>query len=34
MDLKKLDEVIERHHREKGALISILHDIQREEGCI
>jgi NADH-quinone oxidoreductase subunit E len=34
MDLKKLDEVIERHQKEKGALISILHDIQREEGYI
>ena len=34
MDLKKLDEVIERHRKEKGALITILHDIQREEGYI
>lgn len=34
MDLKKINEVIERHSREKGALISILHDIQREEGYI
>ncbi len=34
MDLKKLDEVIDRHQNEKGALISILHDIQREEGYI
>jgi len=34
MDLKKLDEVIERHQKEKGALISILHDIQREDGYI
>ena len=34
MDRTKLEEVIERHRREKGALISILHDIQREEGYI
>jgi NADH-quinone oxidoreductase subunit E len=34
MDRTKLDEVIERHQKEKGALISILHDIQREEGYI
>ena len=34
MDLKKLDEVRERHQKEKGALISILHDIQREDGYI
>jgi NADH-quinone oxidoreductase subunit E len=34
MDLKKLDEVIERHQKEKGALISILHDIQCVEGYI
>jgi len=34
MDLSKLDEVIAQHQREKGALISILHGIQREEGHI
>lgn len=34
MDLKKLDDVIDRHQKEKGALISILHDIQREDGYI
>lgn len=34
MDLKKLDDVIARHQKEKGALISILHDIQREDGYI
>ena len=34
MDMKKLDEVIERHKKEKGALITILHDIQRDEGHI
>ena len=34
METIKLDEVIARHQAEKGALISILHDIQREEGCI
>lgn len=31
MDTKKVDEIIEKHKAEKGALISILHDIQREE---
>lgn len=34
MDLNKLDEIIIRHQKEKGALISILHDIQREEGYV
>jgi NADH-quinone oxidoreductase subunit E len=34
MDLKKLDEVIDRHRNEKGALLTILHDIQGEEGYI
>jgi NADH-quinone oxidoreductase subunit E len=34
MERTKLDEVIERHTKEKGALITILHDIQREEGYI
>lgn len=34
MDTKKLDEFVEAHKDEKGALISILHDIQKEAGCI
>lgn len=34
MDTVKVDEVIARHQSEKGALISILHDIQCEEGYI
>jgi NADH:ubiquinone oxidoreductase subunit E len=34
MDLKKLDDVIDRHQNEKGALITILHDIQRVDGYI
>ena len=34
MDLKKLDECIDRHRKEQGALITILHDIQREEEYI
>ena len=34
MDCTKLDDVIERHQKEKGALLSILHDIQCAEGYI
>ena len=34
MDTKKLDEFIAAHKDEQGALISILHDIQREAGCV
>jgi len=34
MDLSKLDEIIAEHHREKGALISILHEIQSKEGYV
>ena len=34
MDMKKVDEIIEKHQAEKGALISILHDIQEEEGYV
>jgi len=34
MDLKKVDGIIERHRTEKGALISILHDIQKEAGYL
>ena len=34
MDTKKVDEIIEKHKTEKGSLVSILHDIQREEGYL
>ena len=34
MDLSKLDEVIAEHQSEKGALISILHEVQRNEGYV
>ena len=34
MDTKKLDEFVEAHKDEQGPLISILHDIQKEAGCI
>lgn len=34
MDTKKLDEFIAAHKDEQGALISILHDVQREAGWI
>ena len=34
MELKKLDELIDRHQKEKGSLITVLHDLQREEGYI
>ena len=34
MDLKKIDEIIETHKAEKGALVSILHAIQAEEGYL
>ena len=34
MDLSKLDEVIAEHQSEKGALISILHEVQRKEGYV
>ena len=34
MDTKKLDEFIAAHRDEQGALISILHDVQREAGCV
>lgn len=34
MDIKKVDEIIEKHSAEKGPLISILHDIQRAEGYL
>ena len=34
MDTKKIDDFIAAHRDEQGALISILHDIQREAGCV
>ena len=34
MDTKKLDEFIAAHKDEQGSLISILHDVQREAGCV
>jgi len=34
MDTKKVDAIIERHKAEKGALISLLHAIQDEEGYL
>lgn len=34
MSMKIVDEIIKRREVEKGALISILHDIQEEEGYL
>ncbi len=34
MNIKKTEEIIEKHKAEKSPLISILHDIQREEGYL
>ena len=34
MENNAIDKIITKHKSEKGALISILHDIQREEGCV
>ena len=34
MDAKKVDAIIERHKSERGALISMLHAIQDEEGAL
>jgi NADH-quinone oxidoreductase subunit E len=34
MENKSIDKIITKHKSEKGALISILHDIQREEGYV
>ena len=34
MNNNTIDQVITKHQSEKGALISILHDIQKEEGHI
>jgi NADP-reducing hydrogenase subunit HndA len=34
MDAKKVDAIIERHKSERGALISMLHAIQDEEGSL
>jgi NADH:ubiquinone oxidoreductase subunit E len=34
MDNNSIDKIITKHKSERGALISILHDIQREEGYV
>jgi len=34
MDTKKVDELIAQYESEKGALISILHEVQRKEGYV
>jgi len=34
MDNNTIDKIITNHKSEKGALISILHDIQRDEGYV
>ncbi len=34
METKKVDEIIEKHKTEKGSLISILHDIQEQDGYL
>ncbi|KPJ61809.1 MAG: hypothetical protein AMJ42_00810 [Deltaproteobacteria bacterium DG_8] len=34
MDIKKVNEIIEKHKAEKGALTSILHNIQEQEGYL
>ncbi len=34
MDNNAIDKIITKHKSERGALISILHDIQREEGYV
>ena len=34
MEMKKVDQIIENHQTEKGSLISILHDIQEQEGYL
>jgi len=34
MDTKKVDELIAQYESEKGALISILHKIQKKEGYV
>ena len=34
MDNNAIDKIITKHKPERGALISILHDIQREEGYV
>ncbi len=34
MDNNTIDKIITKHKSEKGPLISILHDIQREEGYV
>ena len=32
--MEKVDDIIEKHKTEKGSLISILHDIQEQEGYL
>lgn len=34
MDNNAIDKIVTKHKSERGALISILHDIQREEGYV
>ena len=34
MDNNSIDKIVTKHKSERGALISILHDIQREEGYV
>ena len=34
MENNSIDKIITKHKSERGALISILHDIQREEGYV
>ena len=34
MENNAIDKIITKHKSERGALISILHDIQREEGYV
>jgi NADH:ubiquinone oxidoreductase subunit E len=34
MDNNRIDKLIAEHQSEKKSLISILHDIQREEGFL
>ena len=34
MDNNLIDQLISKHQREKGALISILHEVQRKEGYV
>jgi NADH-quinone oxidoreductase subunit E len=34
MDNNAIDKIVTKHKSERGALISILHDVQREEGYV